>query len=164
MMTPNRSCGRILVATLVAIYFIGLAHWALAESAAHSTAATAPGASDESISKESSGASQETAINPLEFKTDLALWTAVVFLLLLAVLWKFAWGPLAEGLDKRERISPIRSSRQTRPIKRPRICSLTTKKIGRFAERGTGDFGKRPSRRRPGRTRHARKGQGRRQG
>ncbi|MGA2059878.1 MAG: F0F1 ATP synthase subunit B [Thermoguttaceae bacterium] len=103
MMTPNRSCGRILVATLVAIYFIGLAHWALAESAAHSTAATAPGASDESISKESSGASQETAINPLEFKTDLALWTAVVFLLLLAVLWKFAWGPLAEGLDKRER-------------------------------------------------------------
>jgi F-type H+-transporting ATPase subunit b len=40
--------------------------------------------------------------SPLEFKTDLALWTAVVFLGLLAVLWKFAWKPIAEGLDKRE--------------------------------------------------------------
>ena len=29
---------------------------------------------------------------PLTFKTDLAIWTAVVFLLLLAVLKKFAWG------------------------------------------------------------------------
>ena len=42
-------------------------------------------------------------INPLEFKTDLAIWTAVVFLVLLFILWKFAWGPLAEGLDKREK-------------------------------------------------------------
>ncbi len=40
--------------------------------------------------------------NPLEWKSDLALWTAVVFLALLAVLWKFAWKPIAEGLDKRE--------------------------------------------------------------
>jgi F-type H+-transporting ATPase subunit b len=40
---------------------------------------------------------------PLEWKTDLALWTAVVFLCLLALLWKFAWKPIAEGLDKRER-------------------------------------------------------------
>src|SRR4030042_3047108 len=28
--------------------------------------------------------------NPLELREDLAVWTAVVFLLLLAVLWKFA--------------------------------------------------------------------------
>ena len=39
---------------------------------------------------------------PLEWRSDLALWTAVVFLCLLAILWKFAWGPLADGLDKRE--------------------------------------------------------------
>jgi len=47
----------------------------------------------------------EGDINPLApsaWKADLAIWTAVVFLLLLAVLWKFAWGPLADGLDKRE--------------------------------------------------------------
>ena len=35
-------------------------------------------------------------------ETDLALWTAVVFLCLLAMLWKFAWKPMAAGLDKRE--------------------------------------------------------------
>jgi len=42
-------------------------------------------------------------INPLEVRGDLALWTGVVFLLLLAVLWKYAWGPIADGLDKREK-------------------------------------------------------------
>lgn len=40
---------------------------------------------------------------PLEWQSDLAIWTAVVFLCLLAILWKFAWKPIAEGLDKRER-------------------------------------------------------------
>ena len=40
--------------------------------------------------------------NPLEFKKDLAIWTAVVFLILFAILWKFAWGPIARGLDQRE--------------------------------------------------------------
>jgi F-type H+-transporting ATPase subunit b len=33
---------------------------------------------------------------------DLAIWTIVVFLILLGVLWKFAWGPLLQGLEKRE--------------------------------------------------------------
>ncbi len=37
-----------------------------------------------------------------EFKTDLAIWTFVVFLVLLAILWKFAWGPIVAGLEKRE--------------------------------------------------------------
>lgn len=42
--------------------------------------------------------------NPLSsFKTDLAIWTAVVFLVLFFILWKLAWGPIADGLDKRER-------------------------------------------------------------
>ncbi|MCE5303131.1 MAG: F0F1 ATP synthase subunit B [Planctomycetaceae bacterium] len=41
--------------------------------------------------------------NPLEWKSDLALWTGVVFVLLLLILWRFAWKPIAEGLDKRER-------------------------------------------------------------
>jgi F-type H+-transporting ATPase subunit b len=38
----------------------------------------------------------------LEFQTDLAIWTAVVFAVLLLVLWKFAWGPIVAGLEKRE--------------------------------------------------------------
>jgi F-type H+-transporting ATPase subunit b len=51
------------------------------------------------ISAASEGAGQP---NPLEWKSDLALWTAVVFLCLLAILWKLAWKPIAKGLDARE--------------------------------------------------------------
>lgn len=51
------------------------------------------------------GASGDETPNPLawkEFKADLAIWTAVVFLVLLAVLWLGGWGRLAQGLDRRE--------------------------------------------------------------
>jgi F-type H+-transporting ATPase subunit b len=41
--------------------------------------------------------------NILEFKPELSLATLIVFLVLLAVLWKFAWGPLSRALDARER-------------------------------------------------------------
>ena len=40
--------------------------------------------------------------SPEEWKYDLAIWTLVVFFLLMAVLGKFAWGPIAAGLEKRE--------------------------------------------------------------
>ncbi|HEX4144023.1 MAG TPA: F0F1 ATP synthase subunit B [Pirellulales bacterium] len=40
--------------------------------------------------------------DPLSVDPDLALWTLVVFVVLLAVLWKFAWGPILAGLEKRE--------------------------------------------------------------
>lgn len=40
--------------------------------------------------------------SPLWVNLDLAVWTAVVFILLVFVLGKFAWGPIARGLDKRE--------------------------------------------------------------
>lgn len=39
----------------------------------------------------------------LGWRNDLALWTLVVFLVLLAVLYKFAWGPISQALDARER-------------------------------------------------------------
>ena len=39
----------------------------------------------------------------LEFKPSLAITTLIVFLVLLGVLWKFAWGPLSEALAERER-------------------------------------------------------------
>lgn len=38
-----------------------------------------------------------------EVRGDLAIYTFVVFVLLLAILWKFAWGPIAAGLDRREK-------------------------------------------------------------
>lgn len=39
----------------------------------------------------------------MEFKPTLAITTVIVFLALLGVLWKFAWGPLSEALAERER-------------------------------------------------------------
>lgn len=38
----------------------------------------------------------------MELKEDLALWSLITFLVFLFVLKAFAWGPLVEGLDKRE--------------------------------------------------------------
>ena len=34
--------------------------------------------------------------------SDLAIWTAMVFLVLLLVLWMLAWRPIVEGLQRRE--------------------------------------------------------------
>ena len=43
------------------------------------------------------------AINePSEFKSDLAIWTFVVFALLLLLVTKFAWRPIMAGLEQRE--------------------------------------------------------------
>ena len=41
-------------------------------------------------------------INPLSWKTDLTIWTAVVFFCLVLILWKFAFGPISKALDQRE--------------------------------------------------------------
>src|SRR5688500_13000128 len=38
----------------------------------------------------------------LDPRFDLGLWTIVIFVLLLVILRKFAWGPRLEGLTKRE--------------------------------------------------------------
>lgn len=40
-------------------------------------------------------------LNPLDFKADLALYTVVVFVVLMVILWKLAWGPIVRGLDQR---------------------------------------------------------------
>ena len=39
---------------------------------------------------------------PIEWDSDLALWSLVSFLIILALLAKFAWKPLSEGLYARE--------------------------------------------------------------
>ena len=47
------------------------------------------------------GASGEA--NPLEWKSDLALWTPWCFSSFWRCCAKFAWKPIAAGLDKREK-------------------------------------------------------------
>jgi F-type H+-transporting ATPase subunit b len=57
------------------------------------------------------GGSSTDRLNPMNadpvdpdhgIRGDLTIWTAVVFLVVLAILYKFAWGPICEGLQKRE--------------------------------------------------------------
>ncbi|MHC4400420.1 MAG: F0F1 ATP synthase subunit B [Planctomycetota bacterium] len=50
----------------------------------------------------SQSAQEGPAVDPLAWRGETAIWTAVIFLLLLIVLGKFAWGPIARGLEKRE--------------------------------------------------------------
>jgi F-type H+-transporting ATPase subunit b len=38
----------------------------------------------------------------LDPKFDLGIWSCIVFALLFAILYKFAWGPILQGLKKRE--------------------------------------------------------------
>lgn len=47
---------------------------------------------------------------------DLGIWTLVVFLILVLVLRKYAWGPILEGLDKREKdiAAAVEDSRKAR--------------------------------------------------
>jgi F-type H+-transporting ATPase subunit b len=62
-----------------------------------------PAAAEGGHAGEGHGGGAAEALNPLEsFKRDLAIWTGVIFLLLLFVLSKYAWGPIADGLAKRE--------------------------------------------------------------
>jgi F-type H+-transporting ATPase subunit b len=49
-----------------------------------------------------SGEESEKAPGPITFEADLAVWSLITFLVFLFVLKKFAWGPLIEGLDRRE--------------------------------------------------------------
>src|SRR5260370_644963 len=42
------------------------------------------------------------AANPLNPQFDLGIWTIVIFVVLLLVLRKIAWGPMLEGLQRRE--------------------------------------------------------------
>jgi F-type H+-transporting ATPase subunit b len=50
----------------------------------------------------SEGNASASLPSPADMRFDLAIYTFVVFLILLAILYKFAWGPIARGLDQRE--------------------------------------------------------------
>jgi F-type H+-transporting ATPase subunit b len=49
------------------------------------------------------GQTREKFESPADFKSDLAIWSFAVFALLMAGLTAFAWKPIMEGLERRER-------------------------------------------------------------
>ncbi|HUT93232.1 MAG TPA: F0F1 ATP synthase subunit B [Thermoguttaceae bacterium] len=89
------------MSTRVAVALVGVAvvGW-LAPTALAAHAAEPPAASAQTQAAEHGQG--EVDLNPLDFKGDLAIWTAAVFLVLLVILWAFAWRPIANGLQKRE--------------------------------------------------------------
>src|SRR4051794_19756768 len=54
--------------------------------------------------------------NPLAIKYDTAIWSVLIFLGLLLILRSKAWGPILDGLQKREETirSSIEEARRTR--------------------------------------------------
>jgi F-type H+-transporting ATPase subunit b len=45
---------------------------------------------------------EKRSVDLMKLRVDLGLWTVVVFILLFLILRKVAWGPMLEGLHKRE--------------------------------------------------------------
>lgn len=62
----------------------------------------APGASAPHNDHSGDGHGAHDTSVPLKWKNDLAFFSLIVFLLFVTVLGKFAWGPMIQGLDKRE--------------------------------------------------------------
>ncbi|HMO12904.1 MAG TPA: F0F1 ATP synthase subunit B [Pirellulaceae bacterium] len=45
----------------------------------------------------------DAADPPLQIKIDTMIFSLLIFVILILVLWKFAWNPIMEGLEKREK-------------------------------------------------------------
>jgi len=48
------------------------------------------------------GGEGEAKLNPMEFLGSTAAWTFIIFLIVVGILYKFAFGPIAKALDERE--------------------------------------------------------------
>lgn len=87
---------------------LGLGMLAVAGALALASAAPAAEEGGSSAAAEHDGehaaGGDEHALNPLPLDPDLAFWTLVVFLALLGILTKFAWGPIQAALGERERL------------------------------------------------------------
>lgn len=90
---------RFLIGTLIAWGFLLASAGGLSAADAHGDAA-GTGAAHGDGHAHLGHAGVDT--NPGQLKGDLAVFTAVVFLLLVVILRKFAWKPISEGLEKRE--------------------------------------------------------------
>ncbi len=108
----TRSFAKFLILPVVALGLLSLGAFAADEHGAEVSTESgmhagdsdthADHGSDDDGHGDGHGATDATANNPLSLNIDLAIVTAIVFLLLLAILKKFAWGPIAVALAKRE--------------------------------------------------------------
>jgi F-type H+-transporting ATPase subunit b len=83
---------------------LGFVGWSLLANQAVRAADDQPAMSGQAtVRSEAPQAAAEEQPNPLQFKADLAIWTFAVFVVLFFFLKRFAWGPISESLDRRER-------------------------------------------------------------
>ncbi len=93
----------VVVAVLVALVSSAMPGLGFAEEHGHESHAASGGAHEgHSDHIGLADADLGKVLKPEEIRSDLAFFTFVVFVLLLAILWKFAWGPIVAGLEKRE--------------------------------------------------------------
>jgi F-type H+-transporting ATPase subunit b len=102
---------RSFVCLAVACFLVGGGHPLAVQAAQDDASSTqAEQATDADANAEEPGETEEEPHHKedeggggtMSFKTDLALWSLITFLVFVFVLKAFAWGPLVEGLDKRE--------------------------------------------------------------
>jgi F-type H+-transporting ATPase subunit b len=91
---------RTSIARLSVFAALGLSAWLLVCSA-RAVAAQGPVGQAEAGAKEAGEELREEGV-PIKFKKDLALWSAVTFLIFLFLLGRYAWKPLIAALDARE--------------------------------------------------------------
>src|SRR5215469_11990047 len=73
-------------------------------------------AAEGNLNKELTEESKEVKHDLFSWAMDLGIWTLVIFLVLLFVLGKFAWKPMMQGLEHRERAihSALHEAQQAR--------------------------------------------------
>jgi F-type H+-transporting ATPase subunit b len=134
-----RIFGSIALGTAL-LAFVGSA-WSADEKAEAEKGAAPAHAQDPHAEKHGAahGAGHEAHIgaegvsdDPAEFKSDLAIYSFLVFLLLLGLLSKFAWGPVTEGLERRE--SSVRQNiadAESARVKAEKMLAAHTEKLNK---------------------------------
>jgi F-type H+-transporting ATPase subunit b len=77
-------------------------HGASSHAAEHVAGANAHAGGHHDDTDLSHGNDSGNLTNPADARFDMAIYSLVVFLVLMTVLYKFAWGPIAAALDQRE--------------------------------------------------------------
>jgi F-type H+-transporting ATPase subunit b len=99
----------LLLCTLIAVW---MGNRGYAEEQPHaaggavSSADASHGGEDasHSVGEAAHGGGHAANADPLEVNPDLAIFTLIIFVVLLIVLTKFAWRPIVEALDQREKM------------------------------------------------------------
>jgi F-type H+-transporting ATPase subunit b len=106
MLSFTRKFGWFAAVALGVMLYSAQAVVAQPAEKAEEAAAEAEHAADEAAHEAAHEAAETEAAgdpNPLAVRTDLALWTFVVFVVLFGLLSYFAWPQIAAALDERER-------------------------------------------------------------